>query len=69
MKKNIGSMDKTIRILAVVIILALYLAGQLTGTAAIILGAISVIFLATSLAGYCPLYSIFKIKTIKVQEK
>jgi len=69
MKKNMGSMDKAVRILAAVTILILYLAEQISGTAVLILGAISIVFVATSLMGYCPLYSLFKVKTINVQEK
>jgi len=69
MKKNMGSIDKAVRILAAIIVLVLYLAGQITGTAAIILGVIAVVFIITSLASFCPLYTLFKINTGKAQEK
>jgi hypothetical protein len=69
MKKNMGSIDKAIRILAALIVLFLYLAGQISGTAAIILGVIAVVFVATSLVSFCPLYTLFKVNTGKAQQK
>jgi len=56
MKKNMGTADKVIRLMVVAIIVILYLAGQLTGTLAIILGVVAVAFLLTSLVGWCPTY-------------
>ncbi len=65
MKKNMGTADKIIRLTVVAIILILYLAGQLTGTVAIILGIVAVAFLLTSLIGWCPTYVPFGISTRK----
>jgi len=56
MKKNMGTADKIIRLVVVAIIAALYFTGQITGTAAIILGIVAVAFLVTSLIGWCPTY-------------
>jgi hypothetical protein len=69
MKKNMGSVDKAVRIVAALAVLVLILAGQITGSAAIILGILAVVFVATSLISFCPLYTLFNIKTCKVQEK
>ncbi len=69
MKKNMGSIDKAIRILFAVVVLILLLAGQISGTAAIILGIFAVIFVLTSLVSFCPLYTIFKISTLKSDKK
>ncbi|OGS97230.1 MAG: hypothetical protein A3K04_01245, partial [Gallionellales bacterium RBG_16_56_9] len=63
MKKNMGVVDKVIRLVVVAIIVALYFAGQITGTAAIILGIVAVAFLVTSLIGWCPTYVPFGIST------
>jgi len=63
MKKNMGTIDRVIRILAAIGIVALYLTGQITGTAAVVLGIFAVIFVATSAIGTCPLYLPFKIDT------
>lgn len=56
MKKNMGSIDKAIRVIVAIVIGILYFTGQITGTAAIILGILAVVFLLTSLVGTCPLY-------------
>lgn len=56
MKKNMGTIDRTIRIAVAIIIAVLYFTGQITGTAAIILGIIAAAFILTSLVGTCPLY-------------
>ena len=65
MKQNMGGVDKVIRLIVVAIIAALYFTGQITGTAAIILGIIAVAFLVTSLIGWCPTYVPFGISTKK----
>jgi Na+(H+)/acetate symporter ActP len=65
MKPNMGTADKTIRLFVVAIIVVLYFTGQITGTAAIILGIIAVAFLVASLIGWCPSYVPFGISTRK----
>ena len=65
MKKNMGTVDRTIRILLAVVVLVLYLTGNITGLAAVILGIIALVFVLTSIIGFCPLYVPFKISTIK----
>ncbi len=65
MKQNMGGVDKIIRLIVVAIIAVLYFTGQITGTAAIILGIIAVAFLVTSLIGWCPTYMPFGISTKK----
>ena len=58
MNKNVGSIDKTIRLIAGVLIIV---AGVLNDS---FLGAIGLIPIVTALIGWCPLYPIFKISTI-----
>jgi len=65
MKKNMGTTDKIIRTLFAVLVAVLYFTNQISGTAAIILGAFAIIFLITGLLGFCPLYAPFKISTAK----
>ena len=64
MKKNMGTVDRIIRVLLAIIVGILYLTGNISGLAAIILGIIAVIFILTSIVGFCPLYLPFKISTI-----
>jgi small-conductance mechanosensitive channel len=65
MKKNMGTIDRTIRILLAILIAVLYFTNQISGLAAIILGIVAIAFLITSIVGYCPLYVPLKISTIK----
>jgi hypothetical protein len=65
MKQNMGVIDRVIRVILAIVVLVLYLAGSITGTAAIILGIFAVIFVLTSLIGFCPAYVPFKISTKK----
>lgn len=69
MKKNMGSADKIVRVLFAIIIAILYFTNQITGAAAIVLGVFAVVFLLTSAMGFCPLYSIFKLSTLKKESK
>ena len=68
MKKNMGTIDRVIRLLVVVVIAVLYYMGQLTGLAATILGIVAVAFFVTSLLGWCPGYLPFGISTRKHTE-
>ena len=65
MKQNMGTIDRAIRLIAAAIIAALYFTGQISGTLAIVLGVIAVIFLVTSLIGWCPAYLPLKLSTKK----
>ncbi|HMB41578.1 MAG TPA: DUF2892 domain-containing protein [Balneolaceae bacterium] len=65
MKKNMGTVDKVIRIIVAIVIGVLYFTGQITGTAAIILGILAIVFLLTSIVGTCPLYLPLSLSTKK----
>lgn len=51
-----GTLDRLLRTLIAVFIGILYLLDVLTGTWAIIVGTIAIVFLLTSFIGTCPLY-------------
>ena len=63
MTKNMGAADRVIRVVLAAIVAILYFTGVLSGTAALILGILAVIFILTSLIGFCPLYLPFRIST------
>ena len=65
MTRNMGTADRVIRLLVVVVIAALYYTGQISGLAATILGIVAVAFLVTSLIGWCPAYAPFGLSTRK----
>lgn len=64
-KKNMGLADRVIRLIIVVAFAVLYFTGVVSGTWAIGLGIVAVVFLLTSLIGICPLYKLFGISTKK----
>lgn len=65
MKKNMGTTDRIVRTLLAIIAIILYLTGTLTGTLGIVLVVVGVVFLLTSVLGFCPLYTLFRINTCK----
>jgi hypothetical protein len=65
MKKNVGSIDKMIRVLIAVVIAILYFTHVVTGTFAVILLVIAGILVITSLLGICPLYLLLGLNTVK----
>jgi hypothetical protein len=65
MKRNMGTIDKAIRILVAVVVVVLYFTHVISGVLAIILLAFSAIFIVTSLLSFCPLYLPFGLSTRK----
>lgn len=63
MTKNMGNLDRALRLIVVVAIAIAYLMGMLSGTIAIILGVVAAAFLLTSLIGTCPAYLPFGLST------
>ncbi len=68
MKNNMGNSDRIIRVLAAAVIAVLFINNTVTGVLAYVLLAVGAIFLLTSLAGSCPLYSLFGINTCRVKK-
>lgn len=56
MQANMGTLDRTLRTAAAVVIVVLYAGGFIGGTLAIVLGVIAAAFLVTSAVGWCPVY-------------
>ena len=63
MKKNMGMADRALRIILAIVVAVLIYLGEVSGTAAIILGIFAGIFLVTSLVSFCPLYTLVGVKT------
>lgn len=64
MQKNMGTVDRAMRILAALAVGVLYWRGVLSGTVAIVLGIVAVVFVLTSLIGFCPAYLPLGLRTI-----
>ncbi len=63
MKENMGRNDKMIRLGAAALIAILFFMNLISGTVAIILGVIAIIFAATSFINFCPIYAALGINT------
>jgi hypothetical protein len=67
MKKNVGKMDRAIRIVVSVVLAVLYFTDILSGTAGTIAIVAAVVLLLTSFVGFCGLYLPFGISTCEVK--
>jgi len=65
MKKNMGAIDKAVRILLALVIGTLYGANVISGAIALILLILATVFVMTSFISFCPLYVPFGINTSK----
>ncbi|MGH7533823.1 MAG: YgaP family membrane protein [Gemmatimonadales bacterium] len=65
MTRNMGSIDRTIRVLVAIAIGVLYFTHTISGTLALVLEIIAIAFVATSLIGWCPVYLPFGLSTRK----
>lgn len=63
MKKNMGIVDRTVRVALALTAIFLFYTKTVTGTAGTILIIISIVFLLTSIFGICPIYSLLGIRT------
>ncbi|WP_158975337.1 DUF2892 domain-containing protein [Cellulophaga sp. L1A9] len=69
MKKNMGTTDKTIRILLAALIAVLYFTNVVTGTLGIILLVLAGVFVVTSLVSFCPLYPLLGFSSCPLKSK
>ena len=68
MKKNMGNIDKAVRLVLALIVVILAFTKVISGTLAIVLLILAAIFVLTSLISFCPLYWPFGINTGKKSE-
>ncbi len=65
MKKNMGAIDRVLRLLIAVGFVVLYLTDVVTGTWGIVMLIVALIFVVTSFISFCPLYLPFGISTCR----
>lgn len=63
MKKNMGSVDRIIRLIIAAVIAVLYFTNVISGTLGIVLLILAGVFVLTSFIGFCPLYAPFGLST------
>jgi len=69
MTVNAGTLDRSIRAIAGVLLVAAWLLGWLTGTLAVVLGVVGVVLLFTAAVGFCPLYRMLGMNTCAVARR
>jgi O-antigen/teichoic acid export membrane protein len=69
MKKNMGWVDKIIRLVVAALFVVLYFTKVITGVWGIVILALAAMFVITSLFSFCPLYLPFGIKTNNCSKK
>jgi hypothetical protein len=68
MKKNMGTIDKLIRLVIAAVIAVLYFMEIIPGTLGIVLLVVACVFVLTSLISFCPLYTVFGCSTSGAKE-
>jgi hypothetical protein len=63
--KNMGEIDRTIRMVIAFAIVLLFINGNISGGLGIALIVVAFVFAFTSLMSFCPLYMPFKISTVR----
>lgn len=65
MDKNVGKVDKLVRVLVALLLVGLYFSGILSGVLGYILLAVAGVMILTGLVNFCPLYSMLGVNTCK----
>lgn len=69
MKRNIGDIDRSVRLIAALLFAGLYFGGIMTGAVGVIFLILGIILFLSALAGTCPLYSLLGISTCSLDRK
>ncbi len=67
MRKTVGNIDSVIRIILAIVLMILIFVIPIPGVWAWIAGAVALALFITAVTGYCPLYSLFGLRTMKRQ--
>jgi hypothetical protein len=66
MEKNIGHFDRFVRGFIAISLLVLNIKGLISGEVAVVAVIVAVVFLLTSLFGFCPVYALFGFSSRKI---
>lgn len=69
MKKNVGTIDKAIRIIVAIALSVLYYLGVISGTLGIVGLVVAIAMVFTSFVSFCPLYAILGINSCPAPNK
>lgn len=68
MKKNMGNIDRGLRILVAAVFAVLFFTNVVSGVLGYVLLGLGGVFVATSLIGFCPLYTLIGVKTCPAEK-
>ena len=68
MNRNVGKIDKIVRIVIAVILAALYFTNVVTGTLGIVFLVLAGVALLTALVNFCGLYAIFGLSSCPMKK-
>lgn len=68
-KQNLGIADRTIRLIAGIVLIEMATSKNLENPASIISWIFAIVLLLTASLGYCPIYGLFGIRTISGKNK
>ncbi|WP_461588211.1 YgaP family membrane protein [Winogradskyella sp.] len=68
MKKNLGAIDRGVRILIAAVVATLFFTNIISGVLGTVLLVVAAVLLLTSFISFCPLYAPFGIRTCKLKE-
>ena len=69
MKKNMGNLDRILRIAFALAMAILYFSNIITGVLGVVLLVVAGIFVLTSLVSFCPLYTLIGLNTCESKKK
>lgn len=69
MVRNEGTVDRIVRVVLGVVLVAAWAFGWLAGTLAVVLGVVGIVLVATGAIGFCPLYRMLGMSTCPVPAK
>ena len=61
--RNVGTIDRVVRIIAGLGLAAALVAGAINGPLAAVVGVVAGLLVVTGAIGFCPLYALFRIST------
>ena len=67
MKKNVGNLDRWVRIILAALLLLLAVVKVVTGTLAVVLLIVAAVLLVTGLVNFCPIWKAIGVSTRKEQ--
>lgn len=68
MKKNVGKLDRILRLAVSAVVVILYIKGRITGTVGMTELVLAGVFTITALIGFCPIYAVIGTNTCPTKE-